>query len=300
MKKLLGLLSVGIIAVGLAGCGDNSSPKDSSNTSETTAIKLTKQDLRNKYANTNNAQADAYNAMLDNNEGKISNSSYSVKLQDAIDKVKGQNENLDATSTNRSAAKKLIKFNNLGAKTLLDLQNNSNDLTKDMKNQSRLNDKVRPEINAPHPAKLNEAIARWSNAVASQPHVSGNSIVTKDYTIKITKTVTTPESNNGGTDIVIYYDFTNNSSSKNIMPDAKFMESDVTQENDTSIVSLRPGSPENLAGYDNLYDATTQEVKPGATIQCVASYILDNVTTPVKYEANDDHFNKIGTITLQL
>lgn len=300
MKKLLGLLSVGIISFGLAGCGNNNSVDKSSDSSKNTEVKLSKQDLRSKYANTSDAQADAYNAMLDNNEGKISNSTYSSKLQTAIDKVKGQNENLDATATNKSAAKDLTKFNNLGVDIIVDLKTNSKSLTSDMKSQSKLNSKVRSEINAPHPQKYNTAIDRWSTAVANQPHVSGNSVITKNYTIKITKTDTTPDYD-GGTDIVIYYDFTNTSNSQNIEPEIKFMESKLTQENTTSIVTLDAGNPENDELFSTLEDNSQQEVKPGATVQCAATYKLDDAEkTSVKYEANDDHFNKIGTITLQL
>ncbi|KRK34411.1 hypothetical protein FC07_GL000620 [Loigolactobacillus bifermentans DSM 20003] len=291
----MGLLGVGIVSLSLAGCSNSA---NNSGSTKDTAVKLTKQDLRDKYANTSDAQANAYNAMLDNAENKISDSEYSTKLQTALEKINKQNENLDATSTNKSAARDLKKFNDFGADTIIDLKNNNGEeFNKDAKAQTKVNNKVRPEINAPHPANFNKTIKRWHKYASNQPHTTKNSIVTPDYTITITKTETTPHFESG-TDLVIYYDFKNTSSDQNIEPEDEFMNGEITQENDTSIVTLNTGNPDNSDPFASLEEASQQKVKPGATVQCAIDYELDNSDNVVKMTAKDENLNKIGSLTI--
>lgn len=305
MKKLLVLLSVGIIAIGLAGCSSTSSAtKNTSHTisSHKTVVALKKADLQSYFSKSDNTTAKAINAYLDNYENKSSNQAATEQIENAASDLASQNKLLGKTSTNKKLAAKIVRMNNANIsifKNIMMTGGNTEKGNKASKLRATLSNELKSDLNVSNTKSYTTAVQRWDSLEATAPRTTSNSVITPDYTIKITKTDTTSDFD-GGTDIVVYYEFTNNSSDKNIEPESEFMNGDMTQENDTSIVTLDTGIPNDSDAFDSLEEASQQQVKPGATVQCAITYTLDNTGNPVKYVAKDDDTNKIGTITLQL
>ena len=256
--------------------------------------------LRSDYKKVSNAEADAIKAYLDSNEGKKSDSAATTIIDDSQQTISDVNKKLKRSKS--SNGKTLYKYSSGVNRALNDLDNhNPQGFVKEATAVAKPNQKIRQKLKLPDPTKVNKQLDRWNKIADKQPHVKGQSIITPDFEIAFTNVSQTPDIDQGKTDVIVTYTFTNKSS-KPIEPETTFLEwGEFKQESDTSIVTLNNGIPDNSPdNYDSLLGAGQQEVKPGAQITTVASAQLDNTNYPLKFAVKDPSSQqKLGSINIQ-
>jgi hypothetical protein len=118
MKKLLGLLSVGIIAVGLAGCGNNNSTGKDNNSSD---LELTKTELQADY---NDIGAAVISTLK-----KVSTDSLTSEARSQLTEVRSIKSELNKNTSHKKITNALIKYASTAQKSIISMRDDTDTKT---------------------------------------------------------------------------------------------------------------------------------------------------------------------------
>ena len=294
MKKVLGICITALATITLAGCQS----------------KMSQSELKDSYVNVSNSVAKEINVITSYKKGNLSeielNTQLNSSTEHAIKVSNTEIKKLDNNASDKKNTNKLITYAKDSKSFAKDLKNGSKNVNTSLGKVSSDSHSLKKSLDTSTPTKLKDAATKFNNLMAKQPHVSGNTAYLKNCTITITGTKLM-KSDTNIPEIWINYSIKNTSKSL-ITPDNELVEnSDITQENNSSVITLDGGmvtSVEQMNAYQNEYDlsdAADNEVKPGATVNLATNRQLDNTTYPVKLKfTNPDTGQSIGTIKLDV
>lgn len=154
----------------------------------------------------------------------------------------------------------------------------------------------------PTQGTMNTEITQAQTEAANDVYFKDNVIKTDEATFKIIKTEVVPpvdEWDNGKSKLVITYEFTNNTEDLTAPSLVWTVTVQATQETDVTVDNLDYATAPD--SYQAEKDVSDTGVKPGATVQAVQAYYINDLSKPVALTATNGIIGeKLGSLEIQL